>query len=953
MGAVHAVYTAGFDGVFHQQDGVFGRHAHQHDQADQRRHGEALVGDQQSHERATQRQRQGRQNREGVEEGLEQQDQHDVDAQHARQHRQAKAGEQFALHLGVADFQYLHARGQGLQAGQLFHRGLHVAQRDAGELNLEVDVARPVVAVDHGRTTAEGQRGHLAQHHRPLGPGHRQPRQHIEIGPRLRRELDHNRNLALRQVHLGQGAVVVAHGRNPQRFCDGRTRHAHLCRLAEIGCDADFRAHQGRAGLDAAHARDGAQIALDGAGGHGQGVAVVAGQRQDVFLPRPAQAHLAAHARQVGHRFTDLVLDHLFARALAPLGQLDGQRRLAGLGGPLWRKRVAAGRTGTDGGVHRLDVVQGADQHARLLGGVNGLLQRRAGRQLDVDLGLRVVVGRDEALWQQRNQHDGPGEKQAGAEHGDPAMAYAPCCPARIGVEPGGFVLAAGPGPHLLHERTAARPVGAVFHRHERLHEIGCHHGRERTRHDQRGKNGQRSRPAELFEELAGDTGHERGGQEHGDQREGRGDHRQADFVGRLHGRLVRRLAHAHVAHDVLHLHDGVVHQNTDHQRHGQQGHHVDGEAQVVHADESRDRRQRQGHGRDHGGAEVAQEQPDHQHGQYRALVQQRHGAGELFFHGGHEVERLGDLEVGAFDLQRLELFANALTDFHLAGAAAAGDFKTHHRFAIEERRRRGLGDGVLDLGDLVQAHAATIGQRQLQLGEVFGRLQGRQGAQGLLAAAHVGAATGAFDLHPGELAGNVGSGCPQRLQPHRVEQDLDFAVHAAHTVDRPHAAHREQQLADVVLHEPRDGFVVHLVGAHGVGQHSTAGQLDLVDDGLVDVGRQIAAHLGHGRAHVVQGFLRVLLDAEFGGDGDHAVLHLGVDVLEALQRRHAVFDRAGHVVLELVGRGAGQAGNHGDVGHVQVGKVLHFHGLERVHARQRQHDEQHDGRNRVFNRPS
>ena len=40
------------DGVFHQQNRVFGGHAHQHDQANQRGHGKAFVSHQQAHKRA-------------------------------------------------------------------------------------------------------------------------------------------------------------------------------------------------------------------------------------------------------------------------------------------------------------------------------------------------------------------------------------------------------------------------------------------------------------------------------------------------------------------------------------------------------------------------------------------------------------------------------------------------------------------------------------------------------------------------------------------------------------------------------------------------------------------------------------------------------------------------------------------------------------------------------------
>jgi hypothetical protein len=106
------VVAARDDGVLHQQNRVLGGNAHQHDQPDQRRHGKALVGNQQPHERATQRQRQRRQDGERVQEVLEQQHQHDVDAQHAGEHGQAEAGKQLAHHLGIAQRHLFHAGRQ-------------------------------------------------------------------------------------------------------------------------------------------------------------------------------------------------------------------------------------------------------------------------------------------------------------------------------------------------------------------------------------------------------------------------------------------------------------------------------------------------------------------------------------------------------------------------------------------------------------------------------------------------------------------------------------------------------------------------------------------------------------------------------------------------------------------------------------------------------------------------
>ena len=60
---------------------------------------------------------------------------------------------------------------------------------------------------------------------------------------------------------------------------------------------------------------------------------------------------------------------------------------------------------------------------------------------------------------------------------------------------------------------------------------------------------------------------------------EGGRHHRQADLVRRVDRRLVAALAHAHVAHDVLDLDDGIVHQHAGDQRQRQQGDLVEREA--------------------------------------------------------------------------------------------------------------------------------------------------------------------------------------------------------------------------------------------------------------------------------------------------------------------------------------------------------------------------------------
>jgi hypothetical protein len=58
------------------------------------------------------------------------------------------------------------------------------------------------------------------------------------------------------------------------------------------------------------------------------------------------------------------------------------------------------------------------------------------------------------------------------------------------------------------------------------------------------------------------------------------------------------RLAHLHVAHDVLAHHDGVVDQQAHRQRQRHQRDHVDGEAEQVHEEEGADQPQSAASGR-------------------------------------------------------------------------------------------------------------------------------------------------------------------------------------------------------------------------------------------------------------------------------------------------------------------------------------------------------------------
>ena len=538
-----------------------------------------------------------------MQEVLEQQHQHDVDAQHPGQHRQAEAREQLAHHLGVADLDHLDAGRQLPDRRQLLNRCRDIAQRQPRQLDLEVDVARAVVTVDQRGTASEFQRGDLRQHHRAAGAGNGKASEQRQVLARRRVELHDDRNLSLGQVELGQRHIVIAGGGNTQCLAYRSAGHAEVGRLRKVGTHHDLGSYQARAGSHAAQAGNRPQVFLNGQRGGLQRQRVLGSEHQNVFFSGAAEPDPAANARQGLERRTDRIFDSLLAWPLVALVEQNRERRLARLGGALHRERVAARAAATHRGVDTLHMRHAGYQPPRVLGCGFGLEQRCARRQLQIDLGLRVVVGWYEAGRQQRDQRHRAEEEQGRCGHGAQAVRQTPARADHVHPQPEGVPRRANDG----------------------LEHIGRHHRRENTRHQQRRDDCQGCSPAKLLEKLPRDAAHERGGQEHRHQGEGGGDHRQPDLIGGLHRRLVWCLSHAQVAHDVLDLDDRVVDQNADHQRQRQQSDHVDAETQKVHPDESRDHRQRQRHRRHQGCTPVAQEQPHHQHRQHRTFKQQVH----------------------------------------------------------------------------------------------------------------------------------------------------------------------------------------------------------------------------------------------------------------------------------------------------------------------------------------
>src|SRR5690606_11822793 len=73
---------------------------------------------------------------------------------------------------------------------------------------------------------------------------------------------------------------------------------------------------------------------------------------------------------------------------------------------------------------------------------------------------------------------------------------------------------------------------------------------------------------------------------------------------------------------DVFHHHNGVIHQDADHQHHGEHGQHVDGKTKTVEQRKGAEQRYRDHQGRNQGIADVLQEQQHHHEHQDHRLYQ-------------------------------------------------------------------------------------------------------------------------------------------------------------------------------------------------------------------------------------------------------------------------------------------------------------------------------------------
>ena len=315
------------------------------------------------------------------------------------------------------------------------------------------------------------------------------------------------------------------------------------------------------------------------------------------------------------------------------------------------------------------------------------------------------------------------------------------------------------------------------------LQEPRTHHRRERKRHQQRDKNGDRHCPAEGVHILAGVAGHERNGQEDDDERE-RGRHNgQADFP-----RSLNRGLHAvqslflHEAENIFEDDDRVINDDPDRQRQRQQRHVVQGEVHPAHQGEAGNDRGGNRNRRDQHRPPVADENPNHHTRQNAAqdqVLQKR-------VHGGADEIRnvVNHQQLNArrqLPAQLLNLFSDIVGHADRVCARLTQDLHADHilpGLAAAKQRRPGAEflSAIFDLRNVADANRNAGAGSHYNFAELIRRGDAAKSAQSQLLRSGNHAAARRLNVLALERLAHVEHGKVVGGEFLRVEQNADLA---------------------------------------------------------------------------------------------------------------------------------------------------------------------------------
>ncbi len=192
-----------------------------------------------------------------------------------------------------------------------------------------------------------------------------------------------------------------------------------------------------------------------------------------------------------------------------------------------------------------------------------------------------------------------------------------------------------------------------------------------------------------------------------------------------------------------------------------------------------------------------------------------------------------------------------------------------------------------------------------------------------------------------------------QRLHASWVELDTDLAIDSATAGDLGHASNRQKALRHGIVDEPGELLVRQFRGAHAEVGNCAAVDVDTTHLRLQDSFGQLRADFRDRVTHVRHRAIDGRADLELDEDVGVALNGERVDVVDVADARDSSLDLLDDLGLDLLRRRPWIGDVHRDEGECDVRIQCDRQAHERYGAREDQHDEQHDGRDRMLDRPS
>ena len=476
----------------------------------------------------------------------------------------------------------------------------------------------------------------------------------------------------------------------------------------------------------------------------------------------------------------------------------------------------------------------------------------------------------------------------------------------------------------------------------------GAHHRGERKRDHRRDQDGHGQGHGKFAEQPSDHVAHEQQGNQHGNQREGERHDGEANLRRTTQGRLQRGFAFLDVTADVFDHDDGIVHHESCGNRQRHQGQVVDAVVAKVHHAQGADQGQRHGDAWNEGGAQIAQEQIDHQHHQCHretefechVLDRSPDGGGAVADHLQVHSTRERGLELRQ---QGLDMVCHA---DHVRTRLAL-DVDNHGSMGAIPGRELVVLGGFDHAGDVAQPDGRAIAEGYDHRAVFLRRFDLVVGIDGRCPERAVETALGDVGIGIGDGSAHVFQPQAEACQGSGIDLDAHRRPLPAGNADQPHPCHLGQFLRHPGVDQVIDLRQGQIVRRGGEAQDWRVGRIDLAvhrRQGQVD--RQQVAGGIDGGLYFLLGHIQACAERELQGDHRRPP---GAGGQHLLQPRHLAElplewggDRRGHHVRAGPGIEGGDL--DGGVVHLRQGRQgqeaqCHQPGQEQGQHQQRRPD--------------